>query len=191
VWTTAELRYLRDHFLEVKDTDLAVYFGTTASSVQAFRLRHGLKRPPFLPPTEQRDRMSEAKRAYDESRKGKPYLKTFRWKDGRTRQAWYVVHRHPDGRAQDMTLAKHVWLQAGRTVPPGLFVVQVRGDRSAPVVGDLDLMNRKQLGVEGSRHIRKDRSEARQKAMVTMATKRKVRAYVEHRPYEFQQIVGR
>lgn len=189
IWIGSELSWLRKNYLEHTDAEIATRFGVTVPAVYHCRLRQGLKRPHVVPP-ERFQRMQAAKARLDEERRGKPYLKHFRWhsksKKG-TREAWHVMHRHADGRMQEMTLARHVWVSAGRDVPKGLFVVQMSGDPAAPLLEELKLMDRRELGRHGASRVQADRAAARRKAVETMRQNTRVRAFTEHRPYEFQR----
>jgi hypothetical protein len=100
---------------------------------------------------------------------------------------WYIMHRYADGTRKDMTLAKHVWISAGKEVLPGQFVVQLSGNPRRPKLAELVCVDRKGLGRIGGKSVEADRAASRDKGEERRRARLIAKVYKEHKPYEFQR----
>lgn len=179
-WRTVDVQYIRDNWLVQSDTQLAAHFGVSKDALEAFRKKHGMKRPLNTSGLKAPHRKGEA--PWNVAKKGKPFLHRVR-----NRDVWAVVRIGADGTRRVMTLARTVWEDAGRPVPPGHAVYQTHGDRSAPKLEELVCVDRSGLGRIANRCIVTDRSELRRKGRRNELAKQKVRSYVAHQPYQFSR----
>lgn len=178
VWSTADIRYVRDHWQQMSDSDLAAHFKVTRDAFALFRSRVcGLKRSNNT--TGLKKPYSKGNVPWNADRKGKPFLST---KDGK--QSWFIVLHGATGERRVLTLPRYVWEAAGKEVPAGHCVVQVKGDPAQPTIEDLVCVDQSGLARIANAAIKSDRSAARKLAWDRTRVQLKVAAYTAPPQYK-------
>jgi hypothetical protein len=179
VWTTADLKIIRDNWRTQTDDELAVALGVSYKALQAQRLLIGINRPPNCSGLV-RANMAPKKPS---PKKGKPFTSTRKGRKMRMISVFY-----PDGTKKTMTYGKYLWIRENGPLSEGKELMFLDGNALNTKMSNLAPMTRS----EGARYTQLRRStEERRAAAARMVAKQKkakmLRLYLEHKPYEFKR----